>query len=277
MTIKSSLLALSLLVGGCLDRSGAGDLRLFVWGDVRPSCRTGVYPPEVPAVLRALGAAHRATPADLVVTTGDYLCAWPWEGPKALDQLQQVVDWYPESLWPRTVWTLGNHEVGHQQLVRSARTSATSQGWVDLRDLRVVWLPSDQDTTSSLERAWLDRALTHDGRLVVVRHEPWGSCGTCGDGWIRDRVRAARPSLVAFGHVHTWAAPGTTLHECGREVVLGPNEVVVGNGGAPGWRESVGWVGYTTAILRSSGGVELTGHRASDGSVAASSEVKPLR
>lgn len=254
-------------------RSGTADLRLLIWGDVRPSCSTGVYPPEVPTVLRALGAAHRATPADVVVTTGDYLCAWPWEGQKALHQLQQVVDWYPEPLWPRTVWTLGNHEVGHQQLMRSARTSATSQGWADLGDLRVVWLPSDQDTSSLVDPVWLDRALTHRGRLVVVRHEPWGSCGTRGDGWIRDRVRASRPSLIAFGHIHTWAAPGTRLQECGSEVALDNNEIVVGNGGAPGWRESAGWVGYTAVILRSDGSSSLHGHRADDGSIAARAEI----
>lgn len=230
-------------------RSGGSTVSLLVFGDQRPSCSTGIYAPAVGLVQRQVVA--EAPAADLVIATGDYLCAWPHEQAKALAQLQTWMEPFPSEIWRKSVIALGNHEVGHHQILRSAQISTLPQGFVEILGVRVVWLPSDADLAHVLLRDWLDQALDFPGRLVVVRHEPWGALGTRGDGWIRDRVRAAAPTLILHGHVHTWALPGQTVDG----QVLGRREVVVGNGGAP----SAPWYGVTRVTLAPDGSVTVVG------------------
>ena len=232
-----------------LHRSGGSTVSLLVFGDQRPSCSTGIYAPAVGLVQRQVVA--EAPAADLIIATGDYLCAWPHEQAKALTQLQTWMEPFPSEIWRKSVIALGNHEVGHHQILRSAQISTLPQGFIEIMGVRVVWLPSDADLAHVLLRDWLDQALDFPGRLVVVRHEPWGALGTRGDGWIRDRVRAASPTLILHGHVHTWALPGQTVDG----QVLGRREVVVGNGGAP----SAPWYGVTRVTLAPDGSVTVVG------------------
>ena len=261
---SGTLLALAavLLLGSCSrptapavpPRTGAGTVTLLIWGDQRPSCSTGEYPPMVGQVLQRV--ALEAPRADLLVATGDYLCAWAHQGDRAFAQLETFLRWIPEAQHLRTVYASGNHEVTQAQMLRSSIMGVTPKGWRQVQDVRVVWLPSDQDLAGGLTPGWLGRARSW--RLVVVRHEPWGAVGTKGDEWIRDRVRAARPTLVLHGHVHTWAAPLTHVADV-VPLDLGPAEVIAGNGGAKGWEKSVGWAGVTVAELRSDGTTLLRG------------------
>jgi hypothetical protein len=221
----------------------AREWKILAFGDVRPDCARDSYGLEgmqVAAAVRDL-----APQVDLTLGTGDYLCARPWEAAKARTQMGMLKTLLPPPS-ANTLYALGNHEEGHGAML-AAELAATPAGRRDFHgELRVVWLPSDR--AKSLTPAILESLLEGaPGRLIVVRHEPWGACGTSNDAWIRDRVRAARPSLIVHGHIHTVALPGDELEECGRRIRLGPREVIMGNGGAPGF--APGWAGYGVITL----------------------------
>lgn len=221
----------------------AREWKILAFGDVRPDCARDSYALEgmqVAAAVREL-----APTMDLVLGTGDYLCARPWEAAKARTQMGMLKALLPPAS-ASVLYALGNHEEGHGALLAET-LAATPAGRRDFYgELRVVWLPSDR--AKSLTPARLEGLLEDaPGRLIVVRHEPWGACGTSNDAWIRNRVRAARPSLVVHGHIHTVALPGDELEECGRRITLGPREVVMGNGGAPGFAPR--WAGYGVITL----------------------------
>ena len=137
-------------------------------------------------------------PSHLIIATGDYLCAWPHEQAKAPGAARDVDGTLPGRDLEKSVIALGNHEVGHHQILRSGQTATTPQGFAEILGVRVVWLPSDADLAHVLTRDWLDQALTFPGRLVVVRHEPWGALGARGRMDPRP-VRAASPTLVLHG------------------------------------------------------------------------------
>lgn len=228
----------------------------LIFGDVRPSCDQPYdLVPLTPLMLAQMGSAdyHPA----VVLGTGDYLCAWPDEPQEARRQFWRFQKLYPRHLIPRTLLAHGNHEKGHTDTLIASRFTATPYGWQDSAGIRVVWLPSDTDWQNRVTPDWLQSALSFTGPLIVIRHEPWGSCGTRGDEWIRDQVRARRPRLIAFGHIHTVALPGTTLQDCGRSVTLAGNEVIIGNGGADGWEKSAGYVGFARGWLNSDGSISL--------------------
>lgn len=228
----------------------ARDWKFLVFGDVRPDCQRDTYALES---MQTLSAVRELAPSvDLVLGTGDYLCARPWQGAKAAEQVAMLKTLLP-LVDAHTLYALGNHEMGHGDLL-NRELGATPWGAIDLPGLRVVWLPSD--TERSFTPPILDSLLRGAPRLVVIRHEPWGACGTTGDAWIRDRVRAAKPELILHGHVHTFALPGQELEECGRKLPLGPQEVVIGNGGAPGFLK-LGWAGYTMISLPAQGPVTV--------------------
>jgi hypothetical protein len=260
--INKALLALivSMVIGGMIGyyihqkregsdrfRMGERTLRLAVWGDVRPSCRNSKFDTVTPKVFELLNKLDKEKPFDLVIATGDYVCARPWEGQQAQAQLEYITSIYPKQLWFKTIAAPGNHEIGHGDLCRYSKFNILSEGgYYDYEDLRVVVLPSEINelATNRLSFAWIKRAAAHSGRLVAVRHEPPGSCGTR-HAWIMSAVQNEKPNLVFYGHVHTWLAPGSHYEDCGRKLALAENEIIVGNGGASGWEEKNGWAGVT--------------------------------
>jgi len=277
-------------------RTGNRTLRLAIWGDVRPSCSTGYWDPVTPKIFERLAILDKEKPFDLVITTGDYICAWPWEGELALRQLDGVpkkeyteaktkfdaaveagsmtpqdcgkellklnglLHMYPRNLFSRTIFAPGNHEVGHMQLFRTANMYMLPFGYYDLEDLRVVVLPSEMDLTamSQLTPEWIRNATDHTGRLIVVRHEPSLSCGTW-NKWIMDTAQSANPNLVFYGHRHDWLAPNSFYTECDRKLQLKRNEFICGNGGASGWKEQAGWAGVTVVTLYPDGHADAQG------------------
>lgn len=150
-------------------------------GDFRPTCETGAY--NVGAILGVLGSIRAKAP-DMVMFSGDYLCAWPHEPEKALAQLRTFRGLLTRGLgpeWPAfTHFAYGNHEVGHESLIRASLGDAPMDTYTVQGALGVISFPSDFMTSPrGAPMDWLRSVLSGPlpPLVVFVRHEPWNGHG----------------------------------------------------------------------------------------------------
>lgn len=223
-------------------------------GDFRPDCDTGKFNPQ--AIHMTLSALATHDP-DLIVMSGDYLCAWPDESSKARDQLSQFKGMVKRALGPvlskRTHYAYGNHEMGHDALVRVYLGDVANDVYTVPGAARVITFKSDFDTkVNDPDLAWLRATVSEDAPLTVfVRHEPWKGHGTRMSSHVRDVLKAGAVDLFVFGHEHRYERTG--------------REIIAGNGGAG--LEPGAWYGYVIVRVKPGGFVDVTAHDARTGTV----------
>ncbi len=169
---------------------------------------------------------------DLIIGTGDYLCAWGDQAPLARAQLKLLKEIIkanvPKDLRSKMRWAQGNHEFNHAELMRVYLSEIPY--WHELfKGVHIIAAPSDAGAYLYPEadrriREWL--ALPQPV-TIYLRHEPPGSHGTRHDSEMFDTLSVAPPSLIIHGHEHKYARSG--------------NAIIVGNSGAEGREGPLGY------------------------------------
>jgi hypothetical protein len=215
-------------------------------GDFRPGCSDhGQF--NAQAISMVLSGLARRDP-DMVILTGDYVCAWPDQPERARAQLEQFADMARAALgpvWERTHFAYGNHEIGHAPLVRAILGDESNDEYTIPGALRVIVFQSDYASlnTDYDPTAWLYATVGKPSPLTVfVRHEPWTGHGVRRSANVQRALKNGIVDLYVFGHEHHYARTG--------------REIIAGNGGAkldPG-----AWYGYVLVKTMPGQGVTVS-------------------
>jgi hypothetical protein len=256
--------------GGTVDR-----LSFVVFGDVRPADEDAddQYPVSV---LNSITGKAAASPAQFVVSTGDYM--YSSTEASAQSQLSKLLQ--AESVFGArpTFHVMGNHEcmgsassncpngtespnvrAFQMMLVPFAqRPYYTFSVQTSMGEAKFIIIAANAwDDTQGL---WLEQQLARaTPYTIVVRHEPPGQTDAPGRAASDDIIARHPLTLGIYGHKHEYRR-------------LSANAVISGNSGAP---LACGAYGFLYVVQRPDGNVQVEEHRQDNGNVVDAWAVTP--
>ncbi len=153
---------------------------------------------------------------DVLIHCGDFAAPFDGDGTSVAD----LDEWFGRQRFDRILYTGGNHDFFLQRLLETDPQPLRNAIYLEdaLHEFRGVafygapWTPflpgfAFYRDNESLRRIWaqipehVDVLFTHTPPMGIL-DTPRGRAGPSGDPHLLARVRAVRPKLHAFGHIH---------------------------------------------------------------------------